>query len=328
MQIMNNDFKRAVRGEARGGLFCAVDIGGTKSDALLFREDGEVVSKRRTRGITPVDAPFERCVEHYRKTLTDILSDAGSERVESTYCSVATVEHYTPAVQDALSRLEGAGVLCIEPDGLCLISSVLGHRDGASMICGTGSSLYVRHGDSFYRVGGWGHFIDSCGSGFVLGRLALRAALRAHDGRDGPTLLSDLLEKKIGRPAYLDYDRIYAEGRPYVASLAGCLFEAVKLGDPAASEIFESCSSDLAELVATARRREGRPITVVLNGGVFTNHPEYAKAVIDKSPADVDFRESGMPPVYGCAVEALWSVGLSPCEGFAERFMKGYSAGV
>lgn len=306
-------------------LFCAVDIGGTKSDAVLFDRSGRIASRRLSRGITPVDASFDECVDHYMKTLTDILSDAQGRRIVSTYCSVATVEHYTPAVQDALKRIDGTGVLRIEPDGLCLISSFLGHRDGASMICGTGSSLYVRHGDEFYRVGGWGHYIDSCGSGFVLGRLALRAALRAHDGRDGPTLLSDLLAEKIGRPAWDDYDRIYALGRPYVASLAGCLFEAAKRGDAAAQKIFDECSSDLAELVQTARRREGKPLTVVLNGGVFANHPEYAEAVKAKSPSDTTFAVAPTPPVYGCAVEALWSVGLEPDPGFDEAFMKDYN---
>ena len=310
----------------KGGepLYCAVDIGGTKSDAVLFDGSGRIVSRRLSRGITPVDAHFDECVAHYIKTLTDILSDAGGRRVASSYLSVATVEHYSPAVQDSLKAVQGAGVLRAEPDGICLISSSLGHREGCSMICGTGSSLYVRNSEGFYRIGGWGHFIDSCGSGFVLGRLALRAALRAHDGRDGPTALTELLGEKIGRPVWEDYDRIYALGRPYVASLAGCLFEAAKQGDAAALKIFDDCSSDLAELVQTARRREGKPLTVVLNGGVFANHPEYADAVKAKSPVDTTFVDPVTPPVYGCAVEALYSVGIEPDTGFEAAFLRDY----
>ncbi len=306
-------------------IFCAVDIGGTKADSVLFDREGNIISRRLTKGITPVDAPFDVCLERYVETLSGILRDAPAGAVCSTYCSVATVEHYSPAVQNALSRVDGTGVLRVEPDGLCLVSAVLGHRDGVSMICGTGSSLYVRHGDLFYRIGGWGHYIDSCGSGFVLGRLALRAALRAHDGRDEPTVLSSLLEKKIGRPCWDDYDRIYELGRPYVASLAGCVFDAVKLGDAAALRIFDDCSSDLSELVATARRREGKPLSVVMNGGVFVNHPEYAAAVKEKSPSDTVFLDSGLPPVYGCAVESLYSAGYLPGNGFSDIFMRGYT---
>ena len=72
---------------------------------------------------------------------------------------------------------------------------MLGHVDGASMICGTGSSLYFRKGDSYSYTGGWGYLIDSCGSGYVLGRYAIQAAVRAHDGRAEPTILCELLEK-------------------------------------------------------------------------------------------------------------------------------------
>ena len=61
-------------------------------------------------------------------------------------------------------------------------------------------------------------------------------------------------------------------------------------------------------------------MTVVLNGGVFSNYPEYAEAVKKKSPADTTFAESGMPPVYGCAVEALYSAGVAADEKFRETF--------
>ncbi|MCQ2427300.1 MAG: hypothetical protein MJ137_02700 [Clostridia bacterium] len=308
-------------------LLAAVDIGGTKTAGLVFDENGRVYHALRDRGITPVDASLGDCLEHYKSVLARLIDAAekAGGKLQSTYCSIATIEHYTPVVTDTLREEFGdrTGVLRAEPDGMCLISGMLGHSDGCAMICGTGSSLYVRSGDEFFRVGGWGHYIDSCASGFVLGRLAIRAALREYDGRDPHTALTELINKKCGRPIQDDYDRIYALGRPYVASYAGCVFEARRMGDAAASEIFESCSSDLAELVTTACRRTGKLLTVILNGGIFSHYPEYAEAVRSKCPAGTEIISGDVPPVYGCTVEAMYSLGLKCGEDFKAAVISG-----
>lgn len=304
-------------------LLCAVDIGGTKSFAVLFDTEGRIISKRVTAGITPVDAPFETCADVYKEALSGICADAKGRKIASCYLSVATCEHYMERMWEVFRSSTDAEILRIEPDGLCLISAELGHADGAAMICGTGSSLYVRHGDSFYRVGGGGHLIDSCGSGFVLGRLGIRRALKVSDGRAEASLMTDLIEKKCGRPIWDDYANMYEKGRPYIASYAGCVLEAAKQCDPAAIAIFEECSSDLAEMATTARRREGKPITLILNGGIFTNFPEYAQAVIDKSPADSRIVRGSTPPVFGCAVEAMYSLGLDCGKDFRSNFLNG-----
>jgi len=307
-------------------LLAAIDIGGTKTAGILFDVSGNIIATVRDRGITPVDAPLADCIAHYISVLTRLF-DAAVDKGEivSTYCSIATIEHYTPVVIDSIREAVGdrAGILRAEPDGLCLISGMLGHTDGCAMICGTGSSLYVRSGEDFFRVGGWGHYIDSCASGFVLGRLAIRAALREYDGRGPHTLLTELIKEKCGRPIEDDYDRIYSLGRPYVASYAGCVFEARRQGDAVAAGIFDDCAADLAELVATACRRTGKLLTVILNGGIFSHYPEYAEAVAALCPAGVSMIPGDLPPVYGCAVEAMYSIGLSCDDRFKASLIDG-----
>ena len=137
--------------------------------------------------------------------------------------------------------------------------------------------------------------------------------------------MTELAHDRAGKPVWDAYDEIYAGGRPYIAAFAGCVFEARKAGDDAASEIFDSCACDLAELLHTARRRLGKPYTAILNGGVFALHPEYAGAVIELGPSDVTAMTGTTPPVYGCAVEAMHDMGLECGEDFKERFMTSLS---
>ena len=62
---------------------------------------------------------------------------------------------------------------------------------GCILIAGTGSVGFGRNtAGQTARVGGWGHLIDDCGSGYALGRAALALAVQTADGRaDAQTLL-------------------------------------------------------------------------------------------------------------------------------------------
>ncbi len=301
-------------------LLCGIDIGGTKCYCVLFERSGQIFAQRKTPGSTPVDLSFERVAELYRDAVLGAFLAAGNREIDAFYISVATYEIYQSFMDKVFNEAisEGCSIngqakkpkLKVEPDGLCLISGELGHFDGASMICGTGSSLYVRSGEEYFRVGGWGQYFGSVGSGFQLASLSIKAAFKAHDGIIGPTLLTDLLSKQAGRPIWDKYDDLYAGGRAYVASYARCLFEAVKNGDETAKEIFHYCASELAELPAAAQRRAGKPLTIVMNGGIFSHYPEYAAEVQRLSPSDTKFIVADTPPVFGCAIEAMHMLDL------------------
>ena len=216
--------------------------------------------------------------------------------------------------------------LRIEGDGPSLVSGVFGHADGAGMICGTGSSLYVRKGDDYYHIGGGGHMIDSCGSGYVLARRAIRAALRAVDGSEVQTMLVEMLEEAAGFPLWYRLDQIYTRGRSYVASFAHVLFEARNKGDIVARRIFNECASDLADVIWAQYKKNGGAYDLIFNGGIFRNYPEYADTVKAMAPKDMRIFFADVSPVYGGAVEALYDIGIRADEDFKEKFMKSYEA--
>ncbi|MBQ2757950.1 MAG: hypothetical protein IJF31_05625 [Clostridia bacterium] len=306
--------------------FAALDVGGTKAEAVLFSQAGEIVA----RVVDPAGTPFEngvaRTQQNCKHTLDKLLAVADGP-VESLYAAIASVQYYPNEFEGFFKENFNIPSMRIEGDGYCLISGVLGHRDGAGLICGTGSALYIRQGELQTHLGGGGHLIDSCGSGFTLGRYAIQAALRAHDGSGEQTRLTELLDKQAGTEMWCNLVEIYAKGRAYVASFAPTVFQARREGDLVARGIFNTCAADLANVVWSARKRLGCAFTLVLNGGIFTHFPEYAEAVRALSPADVTFVYSHVPPIYGGAVEALWQVGLTPDDGFCERFMRDYEKG-
>ena len=221
---------------------------------------------------------------------------------------------------------EHAGIpIRAEADGFMLISAMLGHNDGAAIVCGTGSGVYIRNGENQYEVGGWGYILDGCGSGFVLGRRALRAVVRQADGRGEKTLLTELADAQIGGVTTDHLPEIYAGGRPCFASFAHIIFEARKAGDAVASRIFDDCVADLAEMVQTAHRIAALK-TLVLNGGIFRHFPEYAEAMCRMIPQEIECVMSDVPPLYGAVVEAMHDAGYTCDADFRQNFFEGYNA--
>ena len=240
-------------------LLAAFDVGGSKTDSVLFNERGEILARVKGEGGNPLERGIDNAAAHYAAILNKLfLEGTGDETapIDALYGAVAAKEYFGSGLEDRLSvLLPHVRRLRIEGDGCALISGMLGHRDGACMICGTGSSVYIRQGDDYCHIGGWGHLIDTCGSGYMLGRLAIRAACRAYDGRGEQTVLCDLLEKQCGEPIWEHFIELYRGERPYIATFAHTVFEARAMGDPVASAIFDEGARDLAEIAHAARRR-------------------------------------------------------------------------
>ena len=308
-------------------LLAAFDVGGSKTDAVLFRESGEIIAHVRGTGGNPLERGLENAANHYAAILNELFQKGTGDTatpIDVLYGAVAAKEYFGSGLEDLLTaRLPRVRSIRVEGDGCALISGMLGHRDGACMICGTGSSVYIRQGDDYCHIGGWGHLIDTCGSGYMLGRLALRAACRAYDGRGEQTLLCELLEKQCGEPIWEHFVEIYRGERPYIATFAHTVFEARAMGDPVACAIFDEGARDLAEIAHAAARRLGKPFDLVLNGGIFASFPEYAQAVGAYCPAEAHIIYSDVPPIYGGTVEAMYELGLTCDDHFRTTFLAG-----
>lgn len=302
----------------------AFDTGGTKTDAVLFTETGKVLRRLVLPGANPLDVGFDEACRRFLSAIDQLRNGIPGD-VASIYGAVACNEYFGDRIARRLAEALPGPRIRIESDGPCLISGMLGHADGACLICGTGAALIIRQGEDVAHIGGWGYLIDSCGSGFILGKKAILAAVREADGRGKKTLLTQLLAEKCGEPVIDHFEALYQRGRPYIASMAETVFTARKLGDDAAGEIFDGCVRDLAELVNTAARRFTGEFPLVLNGGVFRHFPEYAQALAAQASPQARFILADVPPVYGGAVEAMHDMGLACGSAFREWFMQGYS---
>lgn len=193
------------------------------------------------------------------------------------------VSGLTEAGADAsvlLSLVEdiGAQRVLLAHDSITSFLGTLGDRRGAVVASGTGVVTLAVGRELVARVDGWGNIMGDAGSGHWIGRAALEAAMRAHDGRGPDTALLGLLRERWPNPeeAYIelqgDPDRVRS-----VAAFAAPTAALAEEGDAVAREICLAAAAELALSVDSALRRVGEPAQedegphVSAIGGIFAS---------------------------------------------------------
>jgi len=174
------------------------------------------------------------------------------------------------------ARLDTRAPVAIATDGITSLLGALGSlRAGVVVAAGTGVVVLGHDGaDGWAHVDGWGSLLGDDGSGFAIGQAGLRAALRAHDGRDGSQPLLAAAEAQFGPIAGLP-SAILRGSTPtsrVVASFAPAVADAAHAGDVTARAIWTKAGEDLAHSAIAALHRlfsPGIPADVALLGNVW-----------------------------------------------------------
>lgn len=162
--------------------------------------------------------------------------------------------------------------IVVTHDSVTSFLGVLGDQQGAVVAAGTGVVTLGVGPQHSTRVDGWGHIMGDAGSGFWIGRVALDAVMRAHDGRGPATALTAVVQER-----WPDLETAYvalqsAEDRVRtVASFAAPTARHAASGDEVASRICRDAAAELAASALAALRVTDAPADAAVGaiGGVF-----------------------------------------------------------
>lgn len=176
-----------------------------------------------------------------------------------------------PRLAAAIATVCGGREVRIAHDSLTAHLGALSGRPGVVVAAGTGTvALALAPGGQATRIDGAGYVLGDGGSGFAVGRAALRAALAAPDGRGPATALTVLAASRYGPlhelPRWL-YTRpdIVAQ----VASFAVDTVSAARDGDDVAAAVLRKAVDDLVTTTVAAARHAGEAGLISHAGGMF-----------------------------------------------------------
>jgi N-acetylglucosamine kinase-like BadF-type ATPase len=254
-----------------------IDVGGTKTVCLLANEAGTVLAEAREAGAN-LQAVGELALE---KVLHGVMEAALAAHsvVPSAIClGIAGVDRARDRdiVHGIMRRIGYKATILIVNDALIALQAGIGDAPGIVVVSGTGSIAYGRNtrGEAA-RAGGWGYVLGDEGSGYWIGRLALRAVVRNADGRGRDTSLTPRLLGHFGLTRAADLiHRVYHEALApsAVGALARYVQQARDEGDLVGAGILDQAADELVTAAAAVMKRlemERESFTFVLAGGMF-----------------------------------------------------------
>ncbi|MEW9870263.1 N-acetylglucosamine kinase [Arthrobacter sp. HS15c] len=283
------------------GVIIGLDIGGTKTRGVRF-EDGKAVADEsagssNVQNVSREDAAFN---------LADLFARIGGGQVSQVYAGAGGIDTDDDAAALAAliePHVPGARITVVHDSRLLLAAGRA--STGVAVIAGTGSAAWGRNaGGDEARAGGWGYLLGDEGSGYWLGREAVRyslrrmnqglpvdgltAALLASCGVDDPNRLISLFHSPD-------------TGRRFWAQQARPVVETAAAGHLASLELLDQAGSDLAGLAAQALGKLGIAGPVILGGGLGMNVVSLQDAFRRHLAAAgiTDVRVLDQEPVFG-----------------------------
>ncbi len=258
--------------------FVGLDSGGTKTECWLGDET-RVLAQAMTETVKLTRVTKDVATERLQGLLRSVSGLAGVDLKDATRTCVGVAGYSIVEVREWVARVVGemvGGEVIVCGDDEIALDAAFRGGPGILVIGGTGSVVVGRTtlGERM-TAGGWGPGIGDEGSGYWIGREAVREAFRALD-RGGSTALLEAIRVAWGAK---DLGEVVGFANqppgPDFAALALVVAFRAGEGDEVAQQVLRRAGYELAEQVTTVWRKMHR-------GGERTAQVAYTGSVVEK----------------------------------------------
>ncbi|MBQ7363211.1 MAG: helix-turn-helix domain-containing protein [Clostridia bacterium] len=293
-------------GANRAPAYIGIDGGGTKTEFVLFLADGEILGRTVLSSTNPNTVGMEDALSVLKRGIDTLLPLAKS-RILGIYAGMAGMLSGDNQARVASFLTESYPHIpsAVTTDIYNVIASATRLDRCIAAIAGTGTVVYAKVGNEVHRFGGWGYLLDEGGSGFDLGREALRAVLRENEGYGERTALTPLIEEKLGSQPFARITELYSGAPASIAALSPLVFKAAEDGDRVARDIIKDGARHLAARITEARARYETGDTVVISGGLMNASSLWLPMLCEELSFEPRIVVPRLPQIFGACRRAL-----------------------
>ena len=259
-----------------------MDIGGTKSHAILADETGHLLGEGVGGSGNINFIPLELAEQSFQDAITTAQKQAGIKKLTAEI-AVIGIEPQPDPLFPCVNRLAHPKRILRKAEGECSLVGGIVEKVGLSLIAGTGSVGWGRNEAGQSHVTScWGPIGDE-GSAYDLAQRGINAAFWADDGRGAPTRMADEIIAKIGGPTLRDcVTPLYTsqDFRREVSQYARIVMDLATADPPdkVMQQIVHDGAEEVAHILATCAERLGlhkAGYKVAATGSLVTKVPYY-----------------------------------------------------
>ncbi|RED58043.1 N-acetylglucosamine kinase [Cohnella lupini] len=302
--------------------YLGVDGGGSKTYTLIIDESGTIVGKGSS-GNGNHQVGYDRAKTNIRESVEMALAQAGltREEIEFAYFGLAGADREIDyrILRPMIAEM-GFPRHDINCDTMIALRAGTDRPYGVVLICGTGTnSAGVNPEGRFHQCGGFSYTYGDYGGGGSLCVEAFRAVIRAWDGRESPTLLTQLVLDDLGYASVQEmYDDYLDHNKVPPLRLTKLLFLAAGQGDEVAKGILRSQGVELGKSARAVIRTLGMGnmgFDVVLAGSVIARGEgdfvtAYIEEAVKQAAPGANIVKLQVEPVVGAVWLAVESTGI------------------
>lgn len=295
----------------------AIDGGGTNLRVGIFSDRRALLAEVNSETVNPSIIGRDESARRIQAAIQSTLSQAqlDPEDIQAVCAGVAGASHVHSQgwLEQVLRQALPTATPVISSDYEIALVGAHEKREGVLLLAGTGSLAYgISPGGETALAGAWGYLIGDEGSGYWLGAQALRAAVRATDGRGAPTRLTELLLEKLQLQKPLDLITwLYGSPTPRmrdVAALAPMILACAAAGDAVAHAIIQDAAAELALAAkAVLTRLHMPPAQIVFSGSLLRAPNPLSDSVCQRLQLP-DLPQPKASPLVGAALLAQAAV--------------------
>jgi N-acetylglucosamine kinase-like BadF-type ATPase len=302
-------------------LVIAVDGGGSKTDAVALGLDGTVLAEARGTTSSPHLIGMRESADLVSALIGRLREQTGPRPIAAAnlYLSGLDLPGEIEAFRAGIAGTPWADAT-VDNDLFALLRAGTDEADAVAVVCGTGiNGVGVRADGRTIRYPSLGTISGDWGGGWHLGERALWFAARAADGRGAATVLEQAVPAAFGLARVQEVIEALHFGRlpnRDLARLSPTVFACARDGDAIAGSLIDEQAEEIATLAVTTLRRLdllGRPVPVVLGGGVIGGRDERLLGTIERLLAErapaARMELVTARPILGAALLALESAG-------------------
>lgn len=291
-----------------------VDGGGTSTEFALFSSEGHIFKTLKLQGSNSSTVGIDGALNILFEGIDACLRE--EKPVKAIFVGIAG-ENYNELTKGLKQRYPHIDIR-VDSDGVSALFSADGD---VALICGTGSILLKRDGESFKTIGGWGYLYGDPGSAFSFGKEAVRVSLLYENGGKTSPLIHSLLKERLNvKESFLQGAEINVAN---VARQSSIIFETYKMGDKVAEEIINNQMQELNKFIELACPDGGK---VIACGGIFEHYSEIILPILKKHVKDnISFILPTLPPIYGSCKACFEFFNVKESENFYKTFYNDYT---